>query len=179
MNRNAARGLVILVAIIIVAVVLWRFYYPGSLTVGPGPVATSQPAVTPAPAPPGAKPPTPQGLPPIAPVKPEAAHGIAPLQEPSAPAPKITFPATPPLGEKYGILVGEYRKYPQAAKMLTRLKKRGQPAFVQRDPRDSSRFQVWLGPFSSQDEARAAQKAMRARLKKPLKIEAIENPGPK
>ena len=63
--------------------------------------------------------------------------------------------------------------------MLARLKKQGQPAFVQRDPRDINRFQVWLGPFSSQDEAQAAEKALRGRLKRPLKIEQIENPVPK
>jgi cell division septation protein DedD len=63
--------------------------------------------------------------------------------------------------------------------MLARLKKQGKPAFIQRDPKDINRYQVWLGPFSSQDEAREAEKSLRAILKKPLKIEPIENPVPK
>ena len=63
--------------------------------------------------------------------------------------------------------------------MLDRLKTQGKPAFVQRDPRDLNRYQVWLGPFSSQKEAREAEKSLQATLKKPLKIEPIENPVPK
>jgi cell division septation protein DedD len=76
-------------------------------------------------------------------------------------------------------LAGSYGKYQDAANLLARLHKLGKPAFVQRDPRDLNRFQVWLGPFSSQDEAREAEKSLRATLKKPLKIEPIENPVPK
>jgi cell division septation protein DedD len=79
----------------------------------------------------------------------------------------------------YGILAGSYKKYADAAKMLARLKKQGKPAFVQRDPQDLSRYQVWLGPFASRGEAEAAEKSLGAILKKPLKIEAIENPVPK
>ncbi|MEJ2673443.1 MAG: SPOR domain-containing protein, partial [Deltaproteobacteria bacterium] len=97
----------------------------------------------------------------------------------SSPEPKVTVPPSKPQGERYGVLVREYRKYPPAARMLSRIKKRGLPGFVQRDPRDSSRFQVWLGPFSSRDEAQAAVKKLRAKLKKPIKIEQIENPVPK
>lgn len=179
MNKNAARGLVVLVAMIIVAVVLWRLYLAGPPKVGPAPVATSKPAVKPTPATPEPKQPAPEGQPGGIPSKPEPLPGVAPLQEPSPPAPKVTIPPPLTMKEHYGILVGTYRRYPDAAKMLDRLKKQGQPAFVQRDPRDTSRFQVWLGPFSSQDEAQAAEKEMRARLKKPLKIERIENPVPK
>jgi cell division protein FtsN len=81
--------------------------------------------------------------------------------------------------EKYGILAGSYKKYRDAAKMLARLKKEGKPAFIQRDPRNLNRYQVWLGPFSSQEEAREAEKSLQATLKKLLKIEPIENPVPK
>jgi len=81
--------------------------------------------------------------------------------------------------EHYGILVGSYRNYRDAAKLLATLKKQGKPAFVQRDLKDLNLFQVWLGPFSSQAEAQAAAKEMQAQLKKPLKIEQIENPVPK
>ena len=177
MNKNTTGGLVILVVMIIVAVVLWRLYLAGPPTVGPAPVATSKPAVGLLPAEP--KKPGPQALPAAPPIKPGSAPGSAPLQEPSPLAPKITIPPPPLMNEHYGILVGTYRLYRDAAKMLAGLKKQGQPAFVQRDPRDLNRFQVWLGPFSSQDEAQAAAKALRARLKKPLKIVPIENPVPK
>ncbi len=81
--------------------------------------------------------------------------------------------------EHFGILVGSYPKYQDAAKMLAKMKQQGKPGFVQKDPRNPNLFQVWLGPFSSQDNARAAGKDLQAMLNKPFKIEQIENPVPK
>ena len=111
------------------------------------------------------------------------APGIEPAGPPKeaspSPAPQVTVPPPPEPSQHYGMLAGSYEKYPDAAAMLARLKKRGKPAFIQRDPRDINRYQVWLGPFSSQDEAREAEKSLKTILKKPLKIEPIENPVPK
>ena len=95
------------------------------------------------------------------------------------PEPKVTVLPPQEGKEQYGILAGSYKKYRDAGKMLARLKKEGKPAFSQRDPRNLNRYQVWLGPFSSQSEAEEAAKSLKAVLKKPLKIEAIENPVPK
>ena len=98
-----------------------------------------------------------------------------------APSPEPQVTVLPPLepSQHYGILAGSYGKYQDAANLLARLKKLGKPAFIQRDPRNLNRYQVWLGPFSSQNEAREAEKSLQAILKKPLKIEPIENPVPK
>lgn len=129
----------------------------------PGPVATAptQPTAQEPPAAPGMEPPGP------------------PKGEAAGPEPHVTV--LPPLepSQHYGILAGSYGKYPDADRMLTKLKKLGKPAFVQRDSKDLNRYQVWLGPFSSQKEAQEAEKSLQAILKKPLKIEAIENPVPK
>jgi cell division septation protein DedD len=112
-----------------------------------------------------------------------AAPGIEPAGPPKGalPSPEEHVTVPPPLepSQHYGILAGGYARYRDAANMLARLKKKGEPAFVQRDPRDINRYQVWLGPFSSQKEAREAEKSLQALLKKPLKIEPIENPVPK
>ena len=91
----------------------------------------------------------------------------------------MTIPPPPEEKEHYGMLVGSYPKYPEAANMLAKLKKQEKPAFIQRDPRDINRYQVWLGPFTSRGEAQAVEKSLRATLKKPLSIEPIENPVPK
>ena len=178
MNKNLARGLVVL-GIIILAVVLWWIYHPVSPKVGQGPAVSSKPGAAPSAATPAPQQAGPEGLPATSPVKPKIGPGVAPLQEPSPQEPKITIPPPPAQGKKYGVLVGNYRKYPQAERMLNRLKKMGEPAFAQRDPRDSSQFQVWMGPFSSQDEAQAAAKKLHTKLRKRLKIEEIENPVPK
>jgi cell division septation protein DedD len=169
MKKNTGLGLAILAVLIIVAVVLWQLYLGGSPQVGPGPGATAKPSVTPPAAAPEAKQPALPETPASPPIK----------QEPSPPATHITIPPPPAMQEHYGILVGSYGNYGEAAKLLAKLKKQGKAAFVQRDPRNPNLFQVWLGPFSSQAEARAAEKEMHARLKKPLKIEQIENPVPK
>ena len=114
----------------------------------------------------------PTARPPIEPAGPPM--GVAPTPEP-----KVTV--LPPLeaSQRYGLLAGSYKKYRDAEKMLARLKKAGKPAFIQRDPRDLNLYQVWLGPFTSQSEAEDAAKSLGAALKKPLKIELIENPVPK
>ena len=180
MKKNTALGLAILAVMVIVTVVLWRLYLGGPPQVGPGPVATAKPGVAPAPAAtPEAKQPAQPEPPLVPPIKVEPAPGMAPLQEPNPPATHLTIPPSPEMKEHYGVLAGSYRSYRDAAKLLATLKKQRKTAFVQRDPRNPNLFQVWLGPFSSRAEAEAAAKEMHAKLKKPLKIEQIENPVPK
>jgi cell division septation protein DedD len=178
MNQKTGRGLAAGAILIILVAVLYYLLSGAPSTTGPSKVAGPGPttAAAPAkPASPAATQPTPQEPPAVPPIEPGGPpQGVAP-----GPEPEVTVP--PPLEpqEHYGILAGNFDKYPDAAKLLARLKKQGKPAFIQRDPRDTNRFQVWVGPFSSQSEAQQAEKSLRATLKKPLKIEAIENPVPK
>jgi len=182
MNKNLARSLVI-VGIIILAVVLWWLYHPMAPTGKPAPGVASKPGAAPTAAAPAPKAPGAEGLPATSPAKVQPGPGVTPLQEPSPQEPKITIPPPPVQGKKYGVLVGNYRKYPQAARMLRRLKELGEPGFVQRNPRDVNEYQVWMGPFSSEAEARAAAKKLTKKLggrhRKRLEIEEIENPVPK
>lgn len=180
MNKKVVSSLAVGAALILLLAGLYYFSAGTAPKTGPSPVtAPGAPSAT---APPKQK--TPAAIPtqPI-PQEPPAAPGIEPAGPPKgvAPSPEPQVTVLPPLepSQHYGILAGNYEKYGDAASMLARLKKLGKPAFVQRDPRDLNRYQVWLGPFSSQDEAREAEKSLRATLKKPLKIEPIENPVPK
>ena len=180
MNKKVVSGLALGVAVILLLAVLYYLSGDKSPKTGPSTVITpGAPSVTP-PAKPEAPAATPTQL---APQESAAAPGIEPPGPPKGVAPGSEPQVTvlPPLeaSQHYGILAGSYGKYPDAANLLARLKKLGKPAFIQRDPRDLNRYQVWLGPFSSQDEAREAEKSLRATLKKPLKIEPIENPVPK
>jgi cell division septation protein DedD len=165
MDKKITAGLVAGATLILLLAVL---YY---LSTGTAPKTGPSPATAPA----APARPTPQEQP--------AAPGIEPAGPPKgvAPSPEPQVTVLPPLepSQHYGILAGSYGKYQDAANLLARLKKLGKPAFVQRDPRDLNRFQVWLGPFSSQSEAQEAEKSLHAILKKPLKIEPIENPVPK
>jgi cell division septation protein DedD len=172
MNQKIWRGLAVGAGLIVLFVVLYYLSALGPGKTGPSPVTAPGPPGATAPAKP--EPPATAALPapPIEPAGPPM--GVAPTPEP-----KVTV--LPPLeaSQRYGILAGSYKKYRDAEKMLARLKKAGKPAFIQRDPRDLNLYQVWLGPFSSQSEAEDAAKSLGAVLKKPLKIELIENPVPK
>jgi cell division septation protein DedD len=171
MNKKLVGGLLVGVLLVIILVVLYVFYMGGPPPTGPGPVTAPAPTTAPAPA----------VKPPPAPPAPEAAapKEVAPSPEVSPPAPKVTV--FPPEKEKehYGFLVRRYRKYHRAAKMLERLKKKEIPGFIRREARKRRPYEVWAGPFSDRGEAEAAQKSLRAMLKKTLKIEKIEIPVPK
>jgi cell division septation protein DedD len=168
MNPKTVRGLAAAAILIILGAVLY-YLFTGSTP------KTSPPAV-PAPGPAATAPAKPA---PLEPSAPPIESGGPPKGEASGPEPQVTV--LPPLESKehYGILAGSFAKYPDATGLLAKLKKQGKPAFIQRDPKDLSRYQVWVGPFSSLSEAQEAEKSLRATLKTPLKIEAIENPVPK
>lgn len=180
MNKKVVSGLAGGVTLILLLVVL--YYLSTSTAPKSGPSLITGPAPPTATAP--GKPEPLAAAPTLStPQEQPAAPGIEPAGPPKwvAPSPKPQVTVLPPLepSQHYGILAGSYGKYQDAANQLTRLKKLGKPAFIQRDPRDLNRYQVWLGPFSSQSEARKAEKSLQAILKKPLKIEPIENPVPK
>ena len=135
---------------------------------GPSPVTAPGAPTATAPAKPEPRP-----HPPARPTQPAAPALNRRVPQRGAPSPEPQVTVLPPLepSQHYGILAGSYGKYRDAANLLARLKKLGKPAFIQRDPRDINLYQVWLGPFSSQSEARDAEKSLQAILKKPLKIE--------
>jgi len=180
MNKKVTGGLAVAATLILL---LAGLYY---LSTGNAPKTTSSPATAPgAPVATAKAKPEPRAAAPTQPTPQEqpAAPGIEPPGPPkgAAPSPEPHVTVPPPLepSQHYGILAGSYGNYPDAANLLSRLMKMNKPAFIQRDPKNPSLFQVWLGPFSSQKEAREAEKSLQAILKKPLKIEPLENPVPK
>ena len=178
MTKKIVSGLAVGVTLILLLAVLYYLSTGTAPKTGPSPVTAPGAPTAPAkPEPLAAAPtqPTPQ--------EPPAAPGFEPAGPPKgvAPGPEPQVTVLPPLepSQNYGILAGSYGQYRDAANMLARLKKQGKPGFIQRDPRNLNLYQVWLGPFSSQSEAREAEKFLQATLKKPFKIEPIENPVPK
>ena len=173
MNQKIGRIMAIAATLILLLAVLYYLSTGSSPKTGPSPVTLpGAPAAT---APSKPEPTAPPAAQPPAPVEPAGPpQGVAP-----SPESHVKVPSPQEASQRYGILAGSYGKYRDAARMLTRLKKQGKAGFIQRDPRDINRYQVWLGPFFSQDEARETEKSLRALLKKPLKIEPIENPVPK
>jgi cell division protein FtsN len=180
MNKKIVGDLAVGAVLILLVVVLYHLLTdnpsktgPSSVTVPGAPTATAPAKPEPIAAAPTQ--PTTQA--------PPAAPGIAPAGPPQgvapSPEPQITVLRPAEAGKHYGILAGSYGKYRDAAKMQARLKKQGKPVFIQRDARSPNLYQVWLGPFSSQNEAREVEKSLQVTRRKPFKIEPIENPVPK
>jgi cell division septation protein DedD len=174
MNKNIVPGLTVGAILIVLLLLLYFFYYRGApqqTVPAPGPPSGPSAAVTPAVKPPPTTP-APQEL---VPQKPPAAPG----SELTPPGPKVTVLPPQKAKEQYGLLVGKYRRYRNAGKMLARLKKRGIPGFIRRKEPKRGPYEVWAGPFSSRREAEAAEKSIRAMLKRTPTIHKIETPVPK
>ena len=192
-----------LIAAIIIFLVLYLFYAGGPPFKAPGkpqaPAAKSQPAPEPAakPAPSPAAVPAPATAPtttpapapaptpsPAPPEKPQllTPQPMPPLEKPvtkpeaAPPAPPKTELAPLEPKEEYGLLAGSYRGYASAAKKMEQLKKQGQPAFIRKD---KGRYQVWVGPFPTSQEAEAAAKSIKGKMKISPKIQKIMIPVPK
>jgi cell division protein FtsN len=198
MTNRGVVGLLLVAAIIILFLLLYLFYPQGPSTVGPekpgepakksaaapevkvkpgekpGPAPGPTPALAPAlpaPAPPPQEKPQPVPPPPSAPPE-------KPLTkpEPAPAAPKEPeLPALQPKKE-YGLLAGSYRKYAGANKLLGKIKKQGQEAFIRRH---RGKYQVWVGPFATPGEAKAAAKALNKKIKIPSKTHQLTVPVPK
>ncbi|MFA5112139.1 MAG: SPOR domain-containing protein [Desulfobaccales bacterium] len=178
MKRFTGFGLALLAGLIVIIVILLRLFLGGSPKTGPATVTAPAPPAPTAVAPQPAPAPAPQ-QPPAGPVTVQPGPPSSAPPEAGPPAAQVA-PLAPLQPEKqYGFLAGTFRRYPDAAKLLNRLKKQGKPAFIRRDPANEQRYQVWVGPLATPQEAEAAKKSLRRHLKGTPKIEAIENPVPK
>ena len=193
MTNRGLVGILFVAATIIIILVLYLFY-PGVLPhLGPGkpgealvksqttptpaekPGEKPGPTTAPAPAPPPS--PAPQGQPQPSPSKP-AVPPEPSLTKPEAAPPAPQEAALPPLEPKegYGLLAGSFRKYRGASKRMEKLKKQGQEAFIRRE---AGKYQVWVGPFATRQEAEAAAKSIKQKSKISPKIEKFVTPVPK
>lgn len=174
MNKKIVPWLTVGAILIVLLLLIYFLYYRGvprptvpSPGAPPGPSAVAPPAVKPPAAIPAPQAVTPQKPP------------VAPSPEVTAPGPKVTVLPPQKAKEQYGVLVGKYRKYRSAAKMLARLKKHGIPGFIKRKEPHRGPYEVWAGPFSTRPEAEAAEKSIRALLKRTPTIHKIITPVPK
>lgn len=190
MTKNILVALGLVVVIILGG--LYFFFSGGPPSKGPEkpqesavkPPAVSEPLEKPAekparaPAPTPGPPPTPALQEPAPPLPtPPRPPGEKPVTRPEPAPPASKEAALPPLEpqEGFGLLAGSYRKYEDASKMLEKLKKEGQPGTIRKE---TGKYEVWVGPFSSLKEADAAAKALK-KLKVAQKIHKFTIPVPK
>jgi len=137
------------------------------------------------------KPPAPAPSQEVVPPAPET----APKPEVPAPLPAappetslLPSPGTPPAGkevapsaplepkEEQGLLVGKFRRYTDAKRLLAKIQKQQIPAFIRKE---GKYFKVWAGPFPTPQEAEQAKKTLRAVCKVSPRQEKLETPVPK
>ncbi len=189
-------------AVVVVLAFLLYTYWPQPPV---APEAPAPPAV-PAPAPGVEKPPPPPGVvgkippsepaPPPAPGAPPAVKegvpppGVTPPPTTVAPAPTVTPPppAPPPPTaveepppakpeEQYGFQVGAYKSYPHARRIIDELQRHGMTGFIRTHPDKPKPFQVWAGPFPSEDQAKeAADRLIKAKFIKGARVQKITEP---
>lgn len=136
------------------------------------------------PAPPPASPPAPPETPAAPPeVTPAPAPKAPPAEAPAAKVPpaKVAPPeeevvTTKEPKEGYGLLAGRFRSYRTAQRLLEKIKKQELPGFIR--PKGKY-YEVWVGPFTSSQEAKKHQKALRGSLKISARMRKFAVPVPK
>lgn len=63
------------------------------------------------------------------------------------------------------MLMGGYKSYREAQKLRDKLQRQGLPAYVLKKS-GKKPYQVWAGPYASQEEAQRAAKLIKQKLKK-------------
>jgi len=163
MAKRFLYGIALAAGLVVILVGAYRFFYRGSSTTPPEAVPyRTAPEFLPKPAP--------------------SATGAPSVQEPPVPPPdlKSLLPAEPPEPEKqFALLVGRYRTYQEAGKILASLKKEGEPAFIRHEGRQRHPYEVWAGPFPDEIAARAAARLIKKKLKVSAKQEKLQLPVPK
>jgi len=187
MSKKSLLGLAFGAGLVVFLAVLYLFYpggtpqerptkpeTPGDVQYRTAPQFAGKPAPPETGAPPAQEPPPP----------PLAEASPPPAQVPASPELKPQeaqeLPSPPPQPEEqYGLLVGRYRTYKEASKMMEKLKQEGKPGFVRHDGRQRKPYAVWAGPFPTQQESQVAAKSIKQKLKVSPKPEKLQLPVPK
>ncbi|MBW1990904.1 MAG: SPOR domain-containing protein [Deltaproteobacteria bacterium] len=176
MSRKGLIGLALGVGLVVFLVMLYLFYPtkpPVEVPVKPAPLAEALPRPVPEipekPPPPSPEAPPPAPPPPVAPPPPEVVPPAPPPVEKPPPKPK----------EYFGLQVGRYRTYREAARVTEKLKKQGIPAFIRHEGGKPKPYILWAGPFKTREESLEAQTHIKEKLQVAPEPEKLEIPVPK
>jgi rare lipoprotein A len=141
------------------------------VAVNPAPEATPKTGA-PAPQPSTVPEPTPPASGPAAP------PAVVPVPTPEPPPVVKEIAPSPPLQPKkeHGLVVGKFRRYKDAQRLLDKIKKKNLPGFIRKE---GKYYKVWAGPFATPQEAEHARKSLRAAFKISPQKREYEEPVPK
>jgi cell division protein FtsN len=185
MSKKILGSIGIVVGLAIAILVAYHFLSPQGFvkTPSPSPPEQTQVAVQPTPdvtkksEAPGPQPPTvPEPTPPAS--GPTAPPAVVPVPTPEPPPVEKQIAPSPPLEPKkeHGLVVGKFRRYKDAQRLLDKIKKKNLPAFIRKEGRY---YKVWAGPFTTPQEAEHARKSLRTALKISPQKRDFEVPVPK
>jgi len=109
---------------------------------------------------------------------PAAPPAVVPVPTPEpAPVEKQIAPSPPLEPQKeHGLVVGKFRRYKDAQRLLDKIKKKNLPGFIRKE---GKYYKVWAGPFTTPQEAEHARKSLRTALKISPQKRDYEVPVPK
>jgi cell division septation protein DedD len=99
----------------------------------------------------------------------------APPQAPQVEKEVAPLPTLEPKKE-HGLVVGKFRRYKDAQRLLNKIKQKKLPGFIRKE---GKYYKVWVGPFTTPQEAEHARKSLRTALKISPKKREYEVPVPK
>lgn len=177
MAKKIIGGLAVTAALFVILAVVYHSYFkapppapPQELPYRTAPTFTGKPATSP-PAPSPAPEPS---------VSPQAKAAGPPAEAPVPSEHKPPRGVEPELEKQYGLFLGRYRTYRQAAKVMEKIKNQGTPAFVRHEGRKKRLpYEVWAGPFSDEKQAQAAAQSVRKNLKMSARLQNLQMPVPK
>jgi cell division septation protein DedD len=154
--------------------IYFLFYGNQAKPPAPKPPAQTQVAVQPAPAP--QPPAASQPIPPAA--GPAAPPAAAPGPPPAPPQVEQKSAPLPPLEPKkeHGLVVGKFRRYKDAQRLLDKIIKKHQSGFIRKE---GKYYNVWIGPFATPQEAERARKRIKTAYKISPQKRDYEVPVPK
>jgi rare lipoprotein A len=127
-----------------------------------------QPSTVPEPTPPASGPAAPPAVVPVP--TPETPPVEKPAEKQVAPSPTLEPK------KEHGLVVGKFRRYRDAQRLLDKIKKKNLPGFIRKE---GKYYKVWAGPFATPQEAERARKSLRTSFKISPQKREYEEPVPK
>ncbi|OPX19960.1 MAG: hypothetical protein BZ151_06485 [Desulfobacca sp. 4484_104] len=88
-------------------------------------------------------------------------------------------PASVPESKQFGVLVGKFRTYQEASKLMAKLQKQGKQSYISPSPGKPARYEVWVGPFRREAQAQAEAKSIKTKYGQATRVQQIEILPPK
>lgn len=81
--------------------------------------------------------------------------------------------------KQFGVLVGKFRTYQEASKLMAKLQKQGKQSYISPSPGKPAWYEVWIAPFRQEAQARAEARSIKTKYGQTTQVRQIEILPPK